>query len=655
MHGPPRCATGTAIDPVRCEAFMTKPASIRTTNAVAPGAGIARVGAPARELAAFLTQLIEIQCQLAGAIAGIAWLASGERRAGGATARWARDQIDLLDRDEVLAGLETICEQTTSSGRGQITSLTLAGSSALYGSERSLCVLSTPLRAGDQIEGATALVLARASPTHDEAALQRVGLTNANFESFLWRQHAMNEARQKLLLREALELLDAALQGQSAPSMGSLLCHELQRRFGCTRASIGLVGGGDRLRLVAVSGSEDIDRRAPAAEALEAAMEECALQDIELVWPEARDTDAAQARVLHAHEKLSLAFGPSSILSLPLRVEGDLVGVAVLEREISDPFPPGSIPLLRLVGEFIGPALWTRRLADRGVLAVMRDRAKYFGSLIVGPRHTGAKIIGLIVIVALLAATLVPIPARVVADAEVRVGVSRTIVPPYSGFLDEVLVKPGTVVVPGQVLARMGTDEIGLQLDELLARRTTLIAQRDDAQTRSQSADVAIADASILQVDAEIELVRDHLARAVIVSPIAGIVSRGELEDYIGARIDPTQPLFEIVTDDRVVIARIDERDIARVRVGQEGWLVSKALPDERVAVRVVRINPVAEAVRGANVYLVEAEVLDGPDGKPAWLRPGMTGVVKLSAGSTTVMRSLVGPMIDELRLRLWW
>jgi len=198
---------------------MTKPASIRTTHAAAPGAGVVRAGASARELAAFLAQLIEVQCQLAGAIAGIAWLASGERRAGGATARWARDQIDLLDRDEVLAGLEQICEQTRSSGRGQITSLAIAGSSDLYGSERSLRVLSSPLCAGDQIEGATALVLASASTTRDEAALQKVGLTNANFESFLWRQHAMNEGRQKMLLREALELLDAAQQGQSAPAM----------------------------------------------------------------------------------------------------------------------------------------------------------------------------------------------------------------------------------------------------------------------------------------------------------------------------------------------------------------------------------------------------------------------------------------------------
>src|SRR5690606_14811347 len=98
--------------------------------------------------------------------------------------------------------------------------------------------------------------------------------TAARFEAFLWHQQAMGEAHAKARLRETLELLDAAQQGGDAETMGSLFCHELARRFGCTRVSVGLVRGSG-LRLTAVSGADELDRRSAAAVALEAAMEEC--------------------------------------------------------------------------------------------------------------------------------------------------------------------------------------------------------------------------------------------------------------------------------------------------------------------------------------------------------------------------------------------
>ena len=40
------------------------------------------------------------------------------------------------------------------------------------------------------------------------------------------------------VLRETLELLDTSQQGASAGTMGAIMCNELKRRFGCTRASI---------------------------------------------------------------------------------------------------------------------------------------------------------------------------------------------------------------------------------------------------------------------------------------------------------------------------------------------------------------------------------------------------------------------------------
>jgi multidrug resistance efflux pump len=462
----------------------------------------------------------------------------------------------------------------------------------------------------------------------------------------------MGESHQKAMLRQTLELLDASQQGQNAAAMGSLLCHELARRFGCTRVSIGLIGRGDRLRVVAVSGTDRVDRKGAAAESIEAAMEECAAQDIEVVYPAPADPDPGERRVTRAHDALSKKFGPSAIMSLPLRVEGDLVGVALLEREAADPFPPGSAPLLRLVAEFIGPAMWTRRLADRGIWAVARDRAKLLGAGIVGPRHTGSKLAALALLAGLAAAAFIPLPSRVVSEATIEASSRRTIMPPFTGYLAEVRVRPGDPVVQGDVLARMDTLGLELERDEATARRDAVSTERDDALARGELDKVRTAAAQMAEIDARLNLIESQLSRSAILSPISGQVAQGDQRDFVGARVESSSPLFEVIEAERLVALAVDERDITRVREGQRGWIAPRARPDQRAEVRVVRINPVAQAENAANVYRVEAEVVGEP---PDWLRPGATATGKLEDGTTTALAMFLRPIVDEIRLNWWW
>ncbi|MCC5786507.1 MAG: HlyD family efflux transporter periplasmic adaptor subunit [Phycisphaerales bacterium] len=620
------------------------------------------------ELRGFLGELVRAQAELVGAVAGGVFLAGSAQRRAGLFVRWpeagAPGDLPDLFRGPALQRLEKIAGEVVASPRqadsqvaGRVDTVTVETPGALYGAEPVHRVLATPLVADGRVEGASVMVMPAGASVPGERALELLALMGARFEAFLWRQHAMSEAQHRVLLRETLELLDASQQGADARTMGSLMCHEIRRRFGCTRVSIGLIQGPAAvLKLAAISGSEDLDKKGPASEAIEAAMEECALQDIEVLYPEPPEaaTDPEQRRVSRAHDRLSQKYGPSSIISLPLRVDGDLVGVVTMEREAADPFPPAAIPLLRLVAEFVGPALWTRRLADRGVLAVMKDRTLEVGSTIVGPRHTLVKLICLLIFIVFAAGALVPIPKRVTADAELKSSVARTIVPPFTGVLEDVLVRPGDVVAEGDLLAQMETGPVILELDELLARRASLALQRDATLGRDE-VNAEAADLQIRELEASIALMRDRLRRAEIRSPIAGTVSRGDLQDYVGAVIDPSQPLFEVVGRERVVVLLVDERDIGMVHRGQEGKLSSRARPEDRVGIEVVRINPVAEPEGGGNVYRVEASILERGGDALDWLRAGETGIARLRAGRTTALGALFGPMADELRLRLWW
>ncbi|TVQ61633.1 MAG: HlyD family efflux transporter periplasmic adaptor subunit [Phycisphaerales bacterium] len=616
------------------------------------------------DLRAFLEQLLRLQCETARAAAGLVYLAPTEARKPGVAARFARDPQhgpSLLEGPAARA-LEQVAtralERIERTGELGIQAEHLRLPSArdtFYGSEPAWTVLAAPLAAAGRVEGVSVLVLdtRQAPPTHE--AVERVSLTSARFEAFLWEQQCLAEAQQKGMLRETLELLDAAQQAINAHAMAGVLCHELQRRFGATRASVGIERH-HRVRVLAVGGSDDPDRRSQAVQLIEDAMDECLAQDAEVLFPAPPELEAdpGARRVSRAHEALARHGTPSTVLSLPLRFEGEALGAITLERDAQDPFPPGAVVLLRLVAEYAGPALVTRQLADRGPFRVTRDGVRALGSLVVGPRHTAVKLVLLLILVTLLAAALVPIPSRVAATGEVRAGMSRTISAPFAGYLAIVEAEPGDEIRIGQPLVRMDTSELRLQIAEFEGQRLTAVTERDDANAARELARARLATARIAEIDAQLELLRDRVDRAVIRAPIDGVVARGDLEPFIGALVQPDRPLLELVTPERLVTVRLSERDAARVRPGDAARFTPRATPDVRLPMTIRRVNPAAEIDAGRNIYFAEAEV-DPNDPRAAALRPGSTGTVRVHDGRTTALRWLLAPLVDEVRMRLWW
>ena len=629
--------------------------------------GGARSGDPQQALAVYLTELLERLCVLGRAQGGAAFIRGGQQREGGLAAVHVQAGNERLAEQlrtdaQLLKRLASLAERAAQQAQGgtvqPISESVTLGGGALYHAQATHRATALPLVALGQAEGACVVL----TPTTENggAIAERSMLVAAEgFEGFLWSQRAMAEAERTARLRETLEMLDAAQRGSTAQTMASLFCDELRRRFGCTRVAVGLVNGQD-VRAVAISGADTIDRRNPAVEALEAAMDECADQDIEVLYPQSDDLAPAERRVVRAHGELSRSFGPSSILSLPLRVDGDLVGVAVLERDADDPFPHGSLGLLRLVAEFIGPAVWTRRLADRGVLAVTRDRVLDLGSAIVGPRHTLLKLVGLIALLAFIAIAVTPIPAVVTAEAEAKAKGLRAITPPYQGYLAWVGVKPGDAVQAGQVIAKMDTTEREAQLAQFDAQYSAQRTERETELSRGRMDQAEVLSQRLAEIDAQRELLRHEIERASMRAPIDGRVSGTDLEPWLDAAIAPDTPIMRIVGEESVVVIRVPERDIAAAqrRLSHEdadevdGTFAPRARPDERLALRLSRLNPQAEPVSGGNVYLVEAD-LAGP--APAWLKPGMTGRARIRSGWTTPLVRLARPLIDRAQMSWWW
>lgn len=618
------------------------------------------------ELQEFLGELAAQASALVGGAAALVYLSPSSARKGGPAAVHYSDAPELADLSgslrsgSTLHRLEQIAKGAASAGQ-PITNETLAYQprrGGLYEAEKPLPVVAVPLSAEGNVEGACAIVLAPSNARSLPASAQTAALTFARFEGYLWRQRALIEMRHRIKLREALELLDLAQEAPDTPAMGAILAHELARRFGCSRVSIGLIDRQDRLRLLAVSGSDNVDRRGEAVEVIEQAMEECADQDAEVLYPTPDDlNDPAQRRVVRAHQRLSEQAGPSAILSVPLRVQDGLVGIATLEREASDPFPTATLPLIRLIAEYIGPALWTRRMADRKLLAVARDRIHDLGVAIAGPRHTAKKVVAGLAAIALVISAIPFVPAKVSAGAEVYPVVARSVVPSYEGYLVAVNTKPGMKVSEGEVLARLDTTVTAQELTQFQAERARIAIERDAAAAERDSATERSRAARIEELDSAIQLRQWRLERAEIKAPISGTVSRGDLEPLVHASVNPSQVMFEVIASENLARARVDERSIRHVRLGQTGTMVLRSRPDESLNVEVTRINPLSEVRDAESVYTVELALVD----PPAWVQPGLTGKARLlrtegdRAERVSLLQMFLTPLIDEARLRLWW
>ena len=209
------------------------------------------------------------------------------------------------------------------------------------------------------------------------------------------------------------------------------------------------------------------------------------------------------------------------------------------------------------------------------------------------------------------------------------------------GYLDAVMVDRGDRVRRGQLLAVVRPSDLPDQLSS--ARGTLAQAQASAAlagankeraerlaptgfvsQQELQQAEtnLAASEASLAAARANVDALATRLGEMRILSPLDGVVSARRLDP--GALVGPTAGSGTILTVQKLDVLRVfvpvNERDVTRLRVGQEARLELDAIQGRAIAGRVVRISPSFDPV----ARTLDAEVqVPNPGGV---LRPGMYG-----------------------------
>ena len=180
-----------------------------------------------------------------------------------------------------------------------------------------------------------------------------------------------------------------------------------------------------------------------------------------------------------------------------------------------------------------------------------------------------------------------------------------------------------------------------------------MVAVRQTYITQSQS-ELAQIISQIAEVESRLPALDDRVMRTQVKSPVDGIVNRLNFRT-LGGFIQPGDVIVELVPtgDDLIVEGKIDPKDIAYIRPGQDVRISLTAYDAARYGtidgkVQKVSADAVTDNSTGLSAYIVEVSIaseLYEDDGSIVEVLPGMVASIDVLAGKRTILEYLWQPM----------
>jgi HlyD family secretion protein len=259
----------------------------------------------------------------------------------------------------------------------------------------------------------------------------------------------------------------------------------------------------------------------------------------------------------------------------------------------------------------------------------------------------------------------------VTATGELKALTQVNIGTEISGVVESVAVDYNSPVRVGQILARVNTEKLeaqaaqaraGLQsaeakrlqsqatLAEAQAELAKLQRVRDlsggrvpsrqeldsqEASVKRAQADEASTGAQVAQSQASLAAIETDIRKAVIKSPINGMVLDRQIDpgQTVAASFQ-TPTLFTLAEDltKMKLIIDVDEADIGNVKVGQLARFHVDAYPDRAFESRVQEVRSTPKTSNGVVTYQTVLTV----DNKERLLQPGMTATAEITVTQVT-------------------
>lgn len=427
------------------------------------------------------------------------------------------------------------------------------------------------------------------------------------------------------------------------------LVNEISARLNCSQVSIGWRKG-DYFRTAAISNLENFKRQTDAVGALEEVFEEAFEQKDIVACPNMGD---GGFKVDRAHRNYMKRLGLRQVVSIPLSLEDDIVGVLTCEKEDVD-LSADEIDAIRLMLNQCVPWLNALHENDRWVGGRILLRSRKMLDALLGFEHSAAKAVALVLSAALLYSIVGAREYKVEGNAMIKTDSVSYISAPYDGLVSEVLVREGDEVDRGDMLLRLDTKELLLKESQETARKISFAHEVEKNRAKEAFADMQIAQSRFKETQTELDRIRYYLDQADLRAQFDGIVVEGDKRELIGAPVSQGDVLLKIARIDAMyAIIKISEKDIDQIVQGAKGRLMLLSRPNDVFDITIDKLVPMAEVdQREGNVFVIRVAI----DGEPrSWWRPGMSGVAKINAGERKIIWILTHRLTEFLRMYFWW
>jgi len=638
------------------------PASLAAPERPAAEAGAWAAFASARSEPEFLAHWLALLClQIGGVQAALLLMAGDDDLSFTAGAVWPDAQRDL-------AYLAPVAQQALVERRG----IVLPGLHGDHDGDGNARV-AYPVELAGELKAAVVLDASARSPAELQLALRQLHWSTAWLLD-LFRQRRLHSA-QAAVERMALvqSAVGAALQQRGFQRAAMAAVNVLATRLQCDRVSLGRTDIDGDAVIEAISHSASFERRSNLSRLIADAMDEALDAGVPIRHPAQGDArlGAASHAALAADSAATDALadpaagpppsdadapasplgGAGAALSVLLSDAKGSFGVLTFERTRGRPFDDAEFETCRVAGLLLGPVLSLAHDNERGVPRRLFDALREGARAVFGPRRAGVKLVASLTVLVLLVLALATGEHRVSARTVVEGEVQRATVVPFDGYLAQSLVRAGDNVKRGQVMARLDDRDLRLEESRWQAEHEQFLRRWRQAQATRDRAAMNVLGAQASQALAQLQLVQERLDRLALQAPFDGLVVSGDLRQLVGTPVEQGKVLFETAPLDAYrVVLQVDERDIARLAVGQGGDLVLAGLPGVTLSFIVHQITPVASAEDGRNFFRVEARV-QGGEGR---LRPGMEGVGKVRVGERRLLWIWTHRLVEWVDLALW-
>lgn len=177
------------------------------------------------------------------------------------------------------------------------------------------------------------------------------------------------------------------------------------------------------------------------------------------------------------------------------------------------------------------------------------------------------------------------------------------------------------------------------RLQEVHAGGAGFVSEQDldvaELAVRGAQAEHGSAEAAVKQTQATLESVKTDMAKAVIRSPINGVVLNRAVEVGQTVAASFQAPVLFSLAEDLAQMelqADIDEADVGSVNAGQAATFTVDAYPDRPFPAQVIQVRYGSQTVDGVVTYTAILRV----DNTNLILRPGMTATAQIQVDSAS-------------------